>query len=95
LFADIFDRNSLHYQTREIATIAALASLSGAEAQLGSHLNVGKNTGPSQQQLRSIEVWLGAKVFRQAIVAKTVIIPFHKVFRLYEVPCFNLNFLIL
>jgi 4-carboxymuconolactone decarboxylase len=69
LFADIFDRNNLDYQTREIATIAALASLKGAEAQLGSHLNVGKNTGLSQEQLRSIAVTLGAKVGNKEALA--------------------------
>ncbi|MEJ7558822.1 MAG: carboxymuconolactone decarboxylase family protein [Pedobacter sp.] len=69
LFADIFDRNNLDYQTREIATIAALASLNGAEAQLGSHLSVGKNIGLSQAQLRSIAVTLGAKVGNKEALA--------------------------
>jgi quercetin dioxygenase-like cupin family protein/alkylhydroperoxidase/carboxymuconolactone decarboxylase family protein YurZ len=54
LFADIFGRDNLDYQTREIATIAALASLAGTESQLQSHLNVGKYVGLSEQQLKSI-----------------------------------------
>jgi alkylhydroperoxidase/carboxymuconolactone decarboxylase family protein YurZ len=35
LFGDIFGRDNLDFKTREIATISALASLGGAENQLG------------------------------------------------------------
>ena len=62
LFADIFSRDNLDYQSREIATISALASLSGTEAQLKSHLSVGKNIGLTEQQLRSIASAISAKV---------------------------------
>jgi len=62
LFADIFDRDNLDYQSRELATIAALASLDGAEAQFGSHLNLGKNIGLSQDQLRCIAYTLNSQV---------------------------------
>lgn len=62
LFADIFDRDNLDYKTREMVTISALASLGGAEAQLNSHLNLGKNIGLTEQQLRGIALTLLDKV---------------------------------
>ena len=65
LFADIFSRDNLDYQNREIATISALASLGGTEAQLKSHLSVGKNIGLTEQQLRSIAFTISIKVGRQ------------------------------
>jgi alkylhydroperoxidase/carboxymuconolactone decarboxylase family protein YurZ len=45
LFADIFSRDVLDYQTREIVTISALASLSDAESQLQAHINMVKMSG--------------------------------------------------
>jgi quercetin dioxygenase-like cupin family protein/alkylhydroperoxidase/carboxymuconolactone decarboxylase family protein YurZ len=65
LFADIFSRNNLDYQSREIVTISALASLGGTEAQLLSHLKVGKNIGLTEEQLRSLAFILSTKVGRQ------------------------------
>ena len=38
LFADIFERDILSYQDREIITISALISLGGVEPQLQSHM---------------------------------------------------------
>lgn len=52
LFGDIFNRNNLDWQSRELATVAALAALSGVEAQLQSHVGVSINVGISEQQLR-------------------------------------------
>jgi quercetin dioxygenase-like cupin family protein/alkylhydroperoxidase/carboxymuconolactone decarboxylase family protein YurZ len=54
LFADIFSRDILDYQSREIVTISALASLSGTEPQLRGHLMIGKNIGLTENQLRGI-----------------------------------------
>jgi 4-carboxymuconolactone decarboxylase len=54
LFGDIFGRNNLDYQSREIATISILATIGGADAQLRSHLSVGRNTGLTEGQLRGI-----------------------------------------
>ena len=45
LFGDIFGRDNLDFQSREIATISALASIEGVNPQLQSHFNVGLNTG--------------------------------------------------
>ncbi|NML39181.1 alpha/beta fold hydrolase [Chitinophaga sp. G-6-1-13] len=62
LFADIFGRDNLDYQSREIATISALAGMSGTAAQLRAHLNVGRNVGFTEQQLRRIAFLISTKV---------------------------------
>lgn len=54
LFADIFASDVLNYQQRELVTIAALASMPGVEAQLKSHIHMGKNTGITQHQLEQL-----------------------------------------
>ena len=51
LFADIFAVDVLSYQQRELVTIAALASMTGTEGQLKSHIGIGKNTGITDEQL--------------------------------------------
>ena len=56
LFADIFARGVLTNQEREIATIAALASMKGVEPQLNSHIQMGKNTGLNNEQIAQILV---------------------------------------
>lgn len=40
LFADIFERDALTYQQRELVTISVLGSIDGLEPMLGSHLNL-------------------------------------------------------
>jgi len=54
LFADIFARGVLTYQEREIATISALSSLEGVDSQLKSHIQIGKNTGLTDEQINAI-----------------------------------------
>ena len=54
LFADIFGRDNLDIQSREIATISALASMEGVNPQLQFHLNAGMNVGLTEAQLRSL-----------------------------------------
>ena len=57
LFGDIFARTNLDWLSRELATVAALATMQGAEAQLQSHLGISINVGLTQQQLRhAIEI---------------------------------------
>lgn len=51
LFADIFASDVLTYHQRELFTIAALASMPGAESQLGSHLFMGMNVGVTENQM--------------------------------------------
>lgn len=62
LFADIFGRDILDFQTREIATISALASMSGTESQLQAHINVGKNVGLTELQLRNLAFIISTKI---------------------------------
>lgn len=45
LFGDVFSRDNLDWRSREVATIAALATLTGTESQLRSHFSIGLNTG--------------------------------------------------
>ena len=51
LFADIFERGVITWQERELATISALSTMDGAEAQLRSHTGNTMNTGMTQEQL--------------------------------------------
>jgi 4-carboxymuconolactone decarboxylase len=62
LFGDIFGRDNLDFQSREIATIAALANMKGVNSQLQSHFNVGLNVGLTEAQMRSLISVLEAKV---------------------------------
>lgn len=54
LFGDIFARDNIDWQTRELATIAMLASLDNVTAQLNSHINVGKHNGLTDAQVAEI-----------------------------------------
>lgn len=54
LFADIFSSDVLTYRQRELVTISALASIPGAESQLGSHIFMGMNVGVTEIQLTDI-----------------------------------------
>ena len=54
LFADIFGRDNLDIQSREIATISALAIMKGVNPQLQFHLNAGMNVGLTETQIRSL-----------------------------------------
>jgi alkylhydroperoxidase/carboxymuconolactone decarboxylase family protein YurZ len=74
LFADIFSRDNLDYQSREIATVSALASIKGLDAQLRSHLKVCKNIGFTEQQLKDIAVILSNTAGHQAGNTATAII---------------------
>ncbi|MFL0497901.1 (R)-mandelonitrile lyase [Priestia megaterium] len=54
LFGDIFGRDNLDYQSREIATIAALANMEGVNSQLQAHFNIGFNTGLTEAQMSGL-----------------------------------------
>lgn len=62
LFGDIFGRDNLDFQSREIATISALASLDGVNPQLQAHFNVGLNTDLTKSQLKSLITVLSARI---------------------------------
>ena len=52
LFADIFERDVLTYDERELITVSALSSLGGVEPMLRSHLTICLNVGLTPQQLK-------------------------------------------
>lgn len=62
LFADIFGRDALDWQSREIATISALANLGNVNSQLRAHFNAGLNVGLTEVQLQALVGVLAAKV---------------------------------
>jgi len=54
LFADIFERDVLTFQERELVTVAALVSLGGVEPMLQFHLGAGLHVGLTEAQLRQL-----------------------------------------
>jgi 4-carboxymuconolactone decarboxylase len=62
LFGDIFGRDNLDFQSREIATISALASMEGVNPQLQSHFYIGFNVGLTEAQMRDLISVLEGKV---------------------------------
>jgi 4-carboxymuconolactone decarboxylase len=62
LFGDIFGRDTLDWQSREIATVAALANLDGVESQLRSHMAIALNTGLTEANLRGLVSVLQARI---------------------------------
>lgn len=52
LFADIFSRDVLNYQQRELVTVSALAAMNGVLPQLQAHIGMAMNTGLTQEQLQ-------------------------------------------
>lgn len=54
LFGDIFERDNLDWQGRELATVGALAATPGAEPQLRSHMLASMRVGLSEAQLREV-----------------------------------------
>lgn len=62
LFADLFARDVISHQDRELATIAALSNMSGTEGQLRFHLGAAMNTGLTEAQMKDF-----ISVFRTAV----------------------------
>ena len=56
------DATTLDFQSREIATISALATIEGVNPQLQSHFNVGFDTGLTEAQMRCLISVLEVKV---------------------------------
>lgn len=62
LFADIFGRGVLDYPDREIATVSALAAMSGTGGQLQFHMGAAMNVGVTESQMESLLSVLKEKV---------------------------------
>ena len=62
LFGDLFARDVLSFEDRELITISALASMRGTQPQLMAHLRLGSNAGLSDKALQDIVNVLDAKV---------------------------------
>lgn len=54
LFGDIFERDNLDWQSRELATVGALAATPGVEPQLRSHMAASMRVGLTASQLRQL-----------------------------------------
>lgn len=65
LFADLFARDVLDFESRELATISALASMIGTAGQLSFHLGAAMNAGLSQDQMRAWLDTLKSRVGKQ------------------------------
>ena len=66
LFGDIFERDNLDWQSRELATVGALAAMPGVEAQLRSHMRASMRVGLSAAQLRHLTQVLAERGDKQA-----------------------------
>lgn len=66
LFGDIFERDNLDWQSRELATVSMLSTIPGAESQLQAHMRMSMNTGLSAEQLRQLIQVLAAQVSEEA-----------------------------
>jgi 4-carboxymuconolactone decarboxylase len=62
LFGDVFERDNLDWQSRELATVSMLSALQGVESQLQSHLRISMNVGLSASQLARLCEVLGTRV---------------------------------
>ncbi|SMG51291.1 Uncharacterized conserved protein YurZ, alkylhydroperoxidase/carboxymuconolactone decarboxylase family [Sphingobacterium psychroaquaticum] len=74
LFADIFERDVLTYQERELVTISILTGIGGVEPMLRSHLNLSLNVGLTPAQLQQfVEVIKTAIGKNEAKIAHVVL----------------------
>ena len=66
LFGDIFERDNLDWQSRELATVGALAATPGVEAQLRSHMRASLRVGLTAAQLQQLTQVLAEQGQKQA-----------------------------
>lgn len=62
LFGDIFERDNLDWQSRELATVAMLSALQGADSQVQSHMGISMNVGLTASQLKQLTQVLADRV---------------------------------
>lgn len=61
LFGDIFERDNLDWQSRELATVGALAAMPGLESQLEAHIRISVNVGLTTSQLNQVATVLAER----------------------------------
>lgn len=62
LFGDIFERDNFDWQSRELATVAMLSALQGADSQVQSHMGISMNVGLTASQLKQLTQVLADRV---------------------------------
>lgn len=83
-FGEVYCRDGLTLQQRELATIAALTALGTAEPQLKVHIAAGLNVGLSQQEI--IETMIQMAVYAGFPAALNGIFAAQTVFTKYQSP---------
>jgi alkylhydroperoxidase/carboxymuconolactone decarboxylase family protein YurZ len=67
LFADIFDRDILDYQQRELVTVSVLATIGDVEPMLRSHMNICLIQGITPTQLQELLDVVGKNIDHEKI----------------------------
>ena len=62
LFGDIFERDNMDWQDRELATVGMLSAMPGVEPQLQAHIRISMNVGITATQLRQLTQVLADRV---------------------------------
>jgi alkylhydroperoxidase/carboxymuconolactone decarboxylase family protein YurZ len=62
LFEDVFERDNLDWQSRELATVGMLSALPGAESRLQSHMRISMNVGITATRLDQLTQVLADRV---------------------------------
>ncbi|ANC35355.1 carboxymuconolactone decarboxylase family protein [Acinetobacter baumannii] len=66
LFGDIFSRDAVSWQDREIATISMLSVMTGTDGQLKSHIQMCLNLGISSEKLVEVKTVLTEFVSKES-----------------------------
>ncbi len=74
LFADIFVRDTLDHQSRELATISMLAAMPGLEGQLRFHINAAMNMGLDKKQVQGFITVLAERLGRKEADAANAVL---------------------
>lgn len=74
LFADIFERDVLTYEERELVTVSILSSIGGAEPMLRSHLMICLNLGLHPDQLQDFVGCIGSTLGAKAAQAAQIVL---------------------
>jgi len=74
LFADIFERDVLSYDQRELVTISVISAIGQAEPMLKSHLNISLRTGWSPTQLKEFVTVIAPTIGKQKTAAANTVL---------------------